>query len=94
MDQKFFDYRRYDLTKAGRYKVLKKLSILDRMENNKLQEDLAGAEGKTVFKKNVRITKYDREALRAELNKGINCHALPYNYLLKERTEPGNRALS
>ena len=81
MDQKFFDYRRYDLTKAGRYKVLKKLSILDRMENNRLKEDLVGAEGKTVFKKNVRITKYDREALRAELNKGINCHALPYNYL-------------
>ena len=28
MDAKFFDYRRYDLTKAGRYKVHKKFKRL------------------------------------------------------------------
>ena len=81
MDQKFFDYRRYDLTKAGRYKVLKKLNVLDRMEGHVLKSDLIGAEGKVVFRKNKRINQAERDALRPEINKGISCRALPYNYL-------------
>ena len=40
----------YDLTKAGRYKVLKKLNVLDRMEGHVLKNDLVGAEGKVIFK--------------------------------------------
>ncbi len=78
MDAKFFDYRRYDLTKAGRYKVLKKLSVLDRMEGHVLQDDLIGADGKVIFKKNTMIGKQERNALRGEINKGINCRALPF----------------
>ena len=31
MQAKFFDHRRYDLTKAGRYKLRKKLNAIDRM---------------------------------------------------------------
>ena len=81
MDQKFFDYRRYDLTKAGRYKVLKKLNVLDRMEGHTLESDLIGADGKVIFKKNTVIGQKERDALRPEINKGINCRALPYNYL-------------
>ena len=81
MDQKFFDYRRYDLTKAGRYKVLKKLNILDRMEGHMLKSDLVGADGKVIFKKNRMINQKERDMLRPEINKGINCRALPYNYL-------------
>ena len=80
MDAKFFDYRRYDLTKAGRYKVRKKLNILDRMEGHKLAEDLIGAEGNVIFSKNVMIGKTERNALRPEINKGINCRALPFNH--------------
>ena len=76
MDAKFFDYRRYDLTKAGRYKVHKKLSILDRMEGLSLEKDLVSAEGKTLVKKGVVI---DKE-LRAEIDKGINCRALPFTH--------------
>ncbi|MBR3357344.1 MAG: DNA-directed RNA polymerase subunit beta [Solobacterium sp.] len=78
MDAKFFDYRRYDLTKAGRYKVRKKLNILDRMENNKLAEDLVGASGKVLYRKGTDIKKNERNALRDEINKGINCRALPF----------------
>ncbi|MBQ6592370.1 MAG: DNA-directed RNA polymerase subunit beta [Solobacterium sp.] len=78
MDAKFFDYRRYDLTKAGRYKVLKKLSVLDRMENHMLKDDLIGADGKVCLKKNVLIDKNTRNELRDEINKGINCRALPF----------------
>ncbi len=78
MDAKFFDYRRYDLTKAGRYKVRKKLNILDRMEGHQLAEDLVGADGKVIFKKGVKIDKDSRNALRPEINKGICARALPF----------------
>ena len=80
MDAKFFDYRRYDLTKAGRYKVHKKLSILDRMEGLSLERDLVSAEGKTLVKKGVVINKELRNELRAEIDKGINCRALPFTH--------------
>ncbi|MCH4207213.1 MAG: DNA-directed RNA polymerase subunit beta [Solobacterium sp.] len=78
MDAKFFDYRRYDLTKAGRYKVRKKLNILDRMEGNVVKEDLIGADGSVLLKKNHKIDKDVRNALRDEINKGINMKALPF----------------
>ena len=80
MDAKFFDYRRYDLTKAGRYKVHKKLSVLDRMEGLSLEKDLVSAEGKTLVKKGVVIDKELRNELRAEIDKGINCRALPFTH--------------
>ena len=80
MDAKFFDSRRYDLTKAGRYKVHKKLSILDRMEGLSLEKDLVSAEGKTLVKKGVVIDKELRNELRAEIDKGINCRALPFTH--------------
>ncbi|MBF1109963.1 MAG: DNA-directed RNA polymerase subunit beta [Solobacterium sp.] len=80
MDAKFFDYRRYDLTKAGRYKVHKKLSILDRMEGLSLEKDLVSAEGKTLVKRGVVIDKELRNELRAEIDKGINCRALPFTH--------------
>ena len=80
MDAKFFDYRRYDLTKAGRYKAHKKLSILDRMEGLSLEKDLVSAEGKTLVKKGVVIDKELRNELRAEIDKGINCRALPFTH--------------
>ena len=80
MDAKFFDYRRYDLTKAGRYKVHKKLSILDRMEGLSLEKHLVSAEGKTLVKKGVVIDKELRNELRAEIDKGINCCALPFTH--------------
>ena len=80
MDAKFFDYRRYDLTKAGRYKVHKKLSVLDRMEGLSLEKDLVSAEGKTLVKKGIVIDKELRNELRAEIDKGINCRALPFTH--------------
>ena len=80
MDAKFFDYRRYDLTKAGRYKVHKKLSVLDRMEGLSLEKDLVSAEGKTLVKKGVVIDKELRNELCAEIDKGINCRALPFTH--------------
>ena len=80
MDQKFFDYRRYDLTKAGRYKVRKKLNILDRMEHHMLCEDLVGADGTVLLKKDVLIDRDIRNSLRDEINKGICMTALPFTH--------------
>jgi DNA-directed RNA polymerase subunit beta len=78
MDAKFFDYKRYDLTKAGRYKLRKKLNILDRMEGTSLTEDLIGADGKILLKKDVVVDKTVRNELRDEINKGISMRALPF----------------
>ncbi|NCB32453.1 MAG: DNA-directed RNA polymerase subunit beta, partial [Erysipelotrichia bacterium] len=78
MDAKFFDYRRYDLTKAGRYKVRKKLNILDRMEGHVLKSDLIGADGRVLLKKNRLVDKDIRNDLRDEINKGINMKAMPF----------------
>ena len=80
MNAKFFDYRRYDLTKAGRYKLNKKLNIIDRMEHNYLADDIYSAEGNLLYKKGTKITKVERNALRPELNKGIMAFAVPFNH--------------
>jgi DNA-directed RNA polymerase subunit beta len=86
MDAKFFDYRRYDLTKAGRFKTRKKLNILDRMEGHMLSEDLIGSDGKVIFKKGVVIDKNARNALKEEVYKGINSRALPFVHAFSHPT--------
>ena len=86
MEAKFFDYRRYDLTKAGRYKVRKKLNILDRMEGHVLTEDLIGADGRVLVEKDVLIDKNLRNELRDEINKGINMYALPFTHRFSHPT--------
>ena len=78
MDAKFFDYRRYDLTKAGRYKTRNKLNILDRMLNHTMAEDLIGADGNVLVKKGTFINKELRNELRDGINKGIALKALPF----------------
>ncbi|MBR2809308.1 MAG: DNA-directed RNA polymerase subunit beta, partial [Erysipelotrichaceae bacterium] len=80
MNSKFFDQKKYDLTKAGRYKLNKKLNILDRMENNQLAEDVCDVKGKVIFKKGTFITKDERNVLKQELVKGSHVMAFPMNF--------------
>ena len=40
MNAKFFDPRRYDLTKAGRFKLRKKLIAINRLTHNRLAMDI------------------------------------------------------
>jgi DNA-directed RNA polymerase subunit beta len=87
MDNKFFDYRRYDLTKSGRFKVRKKLNILDRMEGYSLADDLIGADGSLLIEKGVHIGKEERYALRDEINKGIAAKALPFVHKFSHPTK-------
>ncbi len=64
--QKFFDPRRYDLGRAGRYKFIKKLGIYNRLPNRILAENLVDADGEIRFKKGYSLTVEDVEALRGE----------------------------
>ncbi|MFV0379515.1 MAG: DNA-directed RNA polymerase subunit beta [Anaerorhabdus sp.] len=78
---KFFDYRRYDLTKAGRYKLGKKLSITERLETSLLMEDIKDASGKTVVKKKkTLLTRDERNLVKQELARGGYMKAMPFNY--------------
>ena len=50
MNTKFFDARRYDLTKAGRYKLKKKLGLVNRLDGSYLAENVKDAKEKSSTK--------------------------------------------
>ena len=81
MNAKFFDHRRYDLTKAGRYKLNKKLAMVERIEKNTLAQDMFNANGEMMFEKGTLVTKVERNAMKPELVKGCNVKAYPFNHL-------------
>ena len=62
--QKFFDAKRYDLGRAGRFKFTKKLSIYNRLLDRMLAEDLRDANGKLLYKEGTFITKTELDLLR------------------------------
>ena len=64
--QRFFDEKRYDLGRAGRYKFIKKLGIYNRLPGRILAENLVSADGEIRFKKGYQLTVEDVEALRNE----------------------------
>lgn len=80
LDSRFFDHKAYDLTKAGRYKVRRKLNILDRLIGHEINENLVGADGKVLVKKGSIIERSTRNVLREEINKGIMMSALPFTH--------------
>ena len=79
--QRFFDEKRYDLGRAGRYKFIKKLGIYNRLAGRTLAENLVSAEGEIRFKKGYKLTAEDVEALRNEdfFENGAHLHALKIN---------------
>ena len=81
MNAKFFDHRRYDLTKAGRYKLGKKLALVDRMENTVAAEDVLAADGSVIYPAGTFISKAERNVLKVELAKGSHVVAYPFNHL-------------
>jgi DNA-directed RNA polymerase subunit beta len=98
MNAKFFDHRRYDLTKAGRYKLHKKLSAVRRLEGSTLAVDVLDGAGKVVFAKGTLIKRKEREILKDVLDTGVNMRAFPVNHLFAHPDVVGvststNRAL-
>ena len=80
MNAKFFDQKKYDLTKAGRYKLNKKLNVIDRMENNIVKQDILKADGTVLYEAGTFITKKERNVLKQELTKGQHVKAFPINH--------------
>ncbi len=80
MNAKFFDARRYDLNKAGRYKTNKKLGVYSRTKNRVLAEDLKDENGVVVVKKDTLIDKFILEDVKKVLDKGLHMIALPQTY--------------
>ena len=66
----FFDPKRYDLMRVGRYKFNKKLSIAKRIQEQTAAEDIVNPEDGEVFvKKGKKISKEDAKEIQ---NSGIN----------------------
>ena len=80
MNAKFFDAKKYDLTAAGRFKLRKKLNVIDRIENHVLAQDLYKADGSLLMKKGTLVNKEERNILREELIKGSHVEAFPFRH--------------
>lgn len=81
MNAKFFDPRRYDLTKAGRFKLRKKLNAINRIEKNRLAQDILNVDGSVFMESGTKINRDERNALREALAKGVHMRAFPFNPL-------------
>ncbi len=66
LTQKFFDDKRYDLGRAGRYKLNIKLGIYNRLKGVFLAENLLSDDGDIRFKKGYQLTEADVQALKDE----------------------------
>lgn len=62
--QKFFDARRYDLAKAGRFKFKKKLGLYNRLLDRVLAEDLCDENGEPIYRAGTHIGKEELADLR------------------------------
>ena len=71
----FFEERRYDLTRVGRYKVNKKLSIASRIAGYKLFKNIVDQYGEILATKGQVLTEEEAEAIQ---NKGVNVAWLSY----------------
>ena len=83
----FFDQRRYDLAKVGRYKFNKKLALKNRISGQVLAEDVASPmTGEVLAEAGTKITR--------ELASAIQNNAVPYVWISVEETERPIKVLS
>ena len=76
---KFFDSKRYDLAKAGRFKFRKKLSLLDRISGRILAQDLVDVNGDIVYPKGTLITQEIIDVIKPVLEAGAHTRELNTN---------------
>ena len=69
---KFFDPKRYDLAKAGRFKLGKKLSLLDRITNRVLAQDIIDVDGNVVMSEGTLLTKDKVDQLKPVFEAGAH----------------------
>ena len=79
--QKFFDHRRYDLGRAGRYKYAEKLGIYNRLVGRILAEHLISADGEIVYPEGTLLTKEMVDDLKAQhfFEKGAHIREVSIN---------------
>ncbi len=84
--QKFFDPKRYDLARAGRFKFGKKLGLYNRLINRFLAENLYDANGELIYEKDTFIDREKLEHLQSlqVFEKGAHLFALDYNQQLDD----------
>ena len=83
----FFDPRRYDLAKVGRYKFNKKLALKNRISGHVLAEDVASPmTGEVLAEAGTKITR--------ELASTLQNNAVPYVWISVEETERPIKVLS
>ncbi|MDD8049499.1 MAG: DNA-directed RNA polymerase subunit beta [Thomasclavelia sp.] len=80
---RFFDPKRYDLAHAGRFKLGKKLSLLDRIAGRILAEDVVDINGKVVVKKDTTITTDILDQLKPVFEAGAHTFEIESNPDLK-----------
>ncbi len=76
---RFFDPKRYDLAKAGRFKFGKKLSLLDRITNRVLAEDVIDVNGNVVMKEGTLLTKEKVDILQPVFEAGAHMKDIKTN---------------
>ena len=80
---KFFDAKRYDLARAGRFKLGKKLSLLDRITNRVLAQDVKDIDGNIVMEEGTLLTKDKVDLLAPVFAAGAHCIDVKTNELMK-----------
>ena len=80
---KFFDAKRYDLARAGRFKLGKKLSLLDRITNRVLAQDVKDIDGNIVMEEGTLLTKDKVDLLAPVFAAGAHCIDVTTNELMK-----------
>ena len=87
--QKFFDHKRYDLGRAGRFKYRTKLGIYNRLAGRILAENLKDDNGEILYKKGTLLTKADvLKLMDAEVfEKGAHKKVIKANPALKEAVD-------
>ncbi len=79
--QRFFDRKRYDLGRAGRFKFSKKLGVYNRLVNHYLAEPLVSSDGEVVYNEGDFMSKEIVEKLQEEqfFEKGAHERQLSVN---------------
>ncbi len=76
---RFFDCKRYDLAKAGRFKFRKKLSLLDRIAGRILAEDLVDVDGNVVYPEGTVVTQEVSDTIKPIFEAGAHTRELDTN---------------
>lgn len=81
LKQKFFDRKRYDLGRAGRYKFAKKIGIYNRLINRIIAEPLVSSEGEIIYDEGTLLTKAIVDNLKAQrfFEKGAHTRRVAIN---------------